>query len=457
MTKLEQTKSEKQSPRERARWRRARGAVVLAMGCLAVLSPFLAGTLAFLLVGILLIACGILEMLETFQASQEVERRSAYLSGALSVLAGTLPLAQPQLLLRGFSLLVAGAFLVDGIGKIITAGRNRASGRYWRWRLVGGLVNVVLALVLTTRWPVSGNAVVAIVVGFRWYDAPEAFAANFMRPDAARASMRARMEVDKGWTTTTQRSIEAKIEEAARLRREFGVSTGWQRGPFFEVQTERFALIAVDSGVLRRVDTDQWAWLTAALDRTRGKFVMVILGHPLYAGGRYQGGTDQPVAGEWVNLDGSIEVAGYRLGGEAPSFAAIHRLLREHQVEVVMAGDTHYFEHYREPYDAVGATRTMYHFVNGGGGAYMSIGTPLDWPRKPAVADCAFYPRKDALIDKLDRETPAWKKPLWLWVKHLHAWPLTAESMAGRSCTARPLTSRASSRCVWKTPGIRCG
>src|SRR5579864_1880909 len=136
-----------------------------------------------------------------------------------------------------------------------------------------------------------------------WYDALEAFAANFMGPDAARAAMRARVEVDNGWTTTTPRSIEAKIAEAARLRREFGVSTGWQRGPFFEVQTERFALIAVDTGVLRRVDTDQWAWLKAALDRSRGKSVMAILGHPLYAGGRYQGGAEDAAAGEWVAAD----------------------------------------------------------------------------------------------------------------------------------------------------------
>jgi hypothetical protein len=56
-----------------------------------------------------------------------------------------------------------------------------------------------------------------------------------------------------------------------------------------------------------------------------------------------------------------------------------------------MAGDTHYFEHYRETYESDAGTRTMYHFVNGGGGAYMSIGTPLDWPSHPAVPDCAFY------------------------------------------------------------------
>ncbi len=740
------SKPVEQHARGQGVWRSARGIVVLVMGCLAIVSPLLAGTLATLLVGLLLIACGVLEMLETFRTEREAERRSNYLSGALAVLAGTCLLARPQLLLRGLALLVAGSFLIGGVGKIVAGLRARAAGGPWIGLLLGGLVHVGLALVLVLQWPVSGRAVVAVLVGIRilaagwsmlrghtpvsealvppapqgvhpdrrlrlppnpqvaaleqsleadeanrrrvnavwcwtfvvvffaihlgrmqvewnlagmigplaaaagdvgtalviafglilpyrlawrkltrpverrawqrslarsvqgrgpglfgrirdtwlrarlrfswriarvkrsplaalrwglqvglpltailvainpiwgfswffnseswtagiwdrwaeartdawrekmiaavrkgagdveesklfavepegvtgggdfsflvlgdtgegggaqhclrdqylflgqrpdvkflvissdviypegamidyepkfylpfkgftkpvyaipgnhdWYDALEAFAANFLRPDAARASMRARMEMDNGWTTTTPRHIEAKIAEAARLRGEFGVSTGWQRGPFFEVQTEHFALIAADTGVLRRVDTDQWKWLQAALERSRGKFVMVILGHPLYAGGRYQAGSEEPIAGEWAVADEG-------------SFAAIHRLLREHQVAVVMAGDTHYFEHYQERYEAAGATRTMYHFVNGGGGAYLSIGTPFDWPAQPAVADGAYYPRKDFLVDKLDRETPVWKEPLWLWVKHLRGWPLTAESMAG--------------------------
>src|SRR5262249_883199 len=84
-----------------ARERRLRGALLLIMGCLAILSPFFAGTLALFLVGLLLIACGALEMLETFQAADEARLRSAYLSGALSILAGILLLAQPQLVLRG--------------------------------------------------------------------------------------------------------------------------------------------------------------------------------------------------------------------------------------------------------------------------------------------------------------------------------------------------------------------
>jgi hypothetical protein len=190
-------------------------------------------------------------------------------------------------------------------------------------------------------------------------------------------------------------------------------------------------LIAVDTGVLRQVDTAQWQWLKEALERSRGKFIMVIPGHPLYAGGRYQGGAEDPIAGEWVAQDHTLPVVGHPRGAEVEPFAALHRLLREYHVAVVMAGDTHYFEHYRETYPVEGDTRIMYHFVNGGGGAYISIGTPLDWPSKPAVPDCAFFPRRDFLIDKLDRETPAWKILLWQWVKHLRAWPFTAETLAG--------------------------
>src|SRR5262249_49727756 len=131
-----------------------------------------------------------------------------------------------------------------------------------------------------------------------WYDALEGFAANFLEADAARTCMHCRLETDGRLTTSAQTRTERYIKEAARLREEFGVRTGWHRGPIFEVQTNRFALIAVDTGVLKTVDSVQWDWLRAALARSRGKFTMVLLGHPLYTGGRYQGDPDQ-LAGEW--------------------------------------------------------------------------------------------------------------------------------------------------------------
>lgn len=240
-----------------------------------------------------------------------------------------------------------------------------------------------------------------------WYDALEGFAANFLEADAARASMRARLEVDNRISTTTDKHIDEMIVEAARLRSQYGVKNGFQRGPFFDIQTDRFALIAADTGVARTLDPLEEMWFKAALEKARGKCIMVVLGHPFYAGGRYQGTDDE-------------------------AFAAIHKLLREYKVDIVMAGDTHYFEHYQDKYKADdGTDRTALHFVNGGGGAYMSIGTPLDWPEKADVPDAAYFPSKQIVYDKLDRETPRWKWPLWYWTKRFKAWPLTAEFLSG--------------------------
>src|SRR5262245_49455375 len=147
--------------------RRVRGALVLAMGCLAIAAPFFAGPLTFFLGGLLLIACGVLEMLETFRAPDDSSLRSSYLSGELSILAGILLLTTPALVLKGVGLLLAGSFLLDGIGKGIAALRSQTSGAARTWLLFGGVVNVSLGLVLATGWPVSGWPVVEFVVGLR--------------------------------------------------------------------------------------------------------------------------------------------------------------------------------------------------------------------------------------------------------------------------------------------------
>jgi 3',5'-cyclic AMP phosphodiesterase CpdA len=239
-----------------------------------------------------------------------------------------------------------------------------------------------------------------------WFDALEGFTANFLEPDAARAALRARREGDRLSGFAGGAPVEDFVAEAARLRREYEVQAGLQRAPFFELHADRFTLIAADTGIRRRLDARQRTWLEAALERSRGKFTMVLLGHPLFAGGYAQAPGD-------------------------PQFDEIHHLLRRYEVPLVMAGDTHDFEYYRERYGGREGSAVMHHVVNGGGGAYLSVGTALDWPPQPPVADWAFYPSSAAMMAKLDRETAAWKRPLWWWVKYLGAWPSSAETLSG--------------------------
>jgi 3',5'-cyclic AMP phosphodiesterase CpdA len=260
----------------------------------------------------------------------------------------------------------------------------------------------------TNFWlPFQGfeRPVYAIPGNHDWYDALEAFAATFLEADAARTVIRARVETDHRLTSTTESRITQLLEQAAHLRAAYRVPTGFQHAPYFQVQAERFALIAADTGVLRRIDPDQSAWLRSALERARGKFTMVVLGHPLYAGGHYQAEGDA-------------------------DFEALHRLLREHQVAVVMAGDTHDLEWYVERYATGAGERVMHHVVNGGGGAYLSFGTALQWPAVPATPEWAFYPSKASVVGKLERYTPWWKWPFWVWTKRFGAWPYSAELLS---------------------------
>lgn len=265
--------------------------------------------------------------------------------------------------------------------------------------------------------PFQGFAkpIYAIPGNHDWFDALEGFNANFLEPRAARAAIEARVATDLRLTGTDSRRIDKLMAEAVRLRGSYRVKVGAQRAPFFEMQTNDFALLAIDTGILRTIDATQWAWIERALDRSRGKFTMAIVGHP-----RFAGGSDIPTFAE-----------GHDVSDSSDKFAALYRLLSSHNVRIAMAGDTHDFEYYREKISDRDRDRVMHYFVNGGGGAYLSIGTALDFPARPAVEDWAFYPRSDRLRAKMDAEMPAWKQPFWYWIKWAKAWPFSVEALSG--------------------------
>ena len=202
-----------------------------------------------------------------------------------------------------------------------------------------------------------------------WFDALEGFNANFLEPKAARAAMKARVDADLGLTTTSTSRIDRVIAEAARLRRLYGVDVGSQRAVFFELQTTDFALLAIDTGILRTIDERQWAWIERALDRSRGKFTMAIVGHP-----RFAGGYDIPSTAEGQNVSKSSE-----------RFAALYQLLATHNVKIAMAGDTHDFEYYRQEISAADPAESRRRPSEGGG-----LRDPGDYLRyRPAPGDQA--------------------------------------------------------------------
>jgi uncharacterized membrane protein HdeD (DUF308 family) len=234
-----------------------------------------------------------------------------------------------------------------------------------------------------------------------WYDALDGFVATFFTPAAAAKALEARTRSDLKITSTTPDVINKIIHQASYLRNQYKLPVGYQNAPFFQISNDHFVLLAIDTGVRRRVDGMQMAWLKSVLEASKGKFVMALLGHPFYAIGEYQGDMN-------------------------PDFKALHDLLRAYKVNLVMAGDTHDLEYYREiPANSDG--HTMYHFVNGGGGAYLSIGAAMTDSKTRPTVDWANYPSPEPLIQKIDSLTPKYKYPAWVWVKKYNGYPFSAE------------------------------
>ena len=136
--------------------------------------------------------------------------------------------------------------------------------------------------------------------------------------------MRARIAADGGLSSTTDARIEEFIERAAFLRRQYRVPTGAQTGAVLPGPDARRSRCWpwIPASCAASI-AEQLIWLRAALEAARGKMVMAVLGHPFFAGGHDVSSGDE-------------------------EFMALRELLRAHDVRIVMAGDTHDLEYYRE-------------------------------------------------------------------------------------------------------------
>jgi 3',5'-cyclic AMP phosphodiesterase CpdA len=249
--------------------------------------------------------------------------------------------------------------------------------------------------------PYSGLSVpvLAIPGNHDWYDGLDAFVATFFQEDAARAAIPARHGGVDPDTLTFAGSL---IDRANELQSAYGVEVQLQTSPYFQIVTDEFVLICVDTGVVAGVDEMQMQWLRNALAVAKEKTKMVVLGHPFFA----------------LNRDMTLVQTGLQ---------PILDLLRKENVSIVMAGDTHDLEYYLEEY---GNAPSMHHFVNGGGGAFLSIGSSFGVPAKRITDVWAHYPTREAITDMLDENLPPWVQPLWWWTQKFDGYPFSSDVLS---------------------------
>ena len=144
-------------------WFAALGVALVVLGFVALGSLVAASLATVIVIGALLLAGGVVEAVGAFRYRIWNGFFFHLLCGVLSAVVGLLFLAAPADALLPLTLLVACMLLVGGIFGILGAVSYRFPG--WGCKLVGGVIDVVLGVMIWQAWPAAALWVIGLFVG----------------------------------------------------------------------------------------------------------------------------------------------------------------------------------------------------------------------------------------------------------------------------------------------------
>ncbi len=142
------------------------GVVAIILGILAILMPFLAGASAALLVGVFVLAAGIVRIVWAFGSDRLGKGLLRFALGVLTLICGVVLLANPLFAMGILTIMLAIYLFVDGISEIV-AGMMRRPQLGWLWMLIGGVVSILLGIFIWRQFPLSGVWAIGILLGIK--------------------------------------------------------------------------------------------------------------------------------------------------------------------------------------------------------------------------------------------------------------------------------------------------
>lgn len=149
--------------RKAAGWFLAFGIIQIAVGVLAVSFAFSATLASMFTLGILFLIAAAAQFAATVFVWPFNRSLLFFLIGVLYGVAGCLTLRHPVLIAQGLTLMLAGAFLIGGIFRIVAAIVEDPPGA--GWLVISGFITVVLGILIWQQWPSSGLWVLGMFVG----------------------------------------------------------------------------------------------------------------------------------------------------------------------------------------------------------------------------------------------------------------------------------------------------
>lgn len=140
------------------------GVALVVFGLAAIITPAVAGGAVVLVIGMILLAAGIVAIFRAMKAQSGTEKGLGLTLGIITGLAGIAIIGHPIFGLAFLTLLLIGYFVAEGVWKIAVSFRYRpATG--WKWLLLSGAASLVIGFLIWSQWPVSGMWAIGIMVG----------------------------------------------------------------------------------------------------------------------------------------------------------------------------------------------------------------------------------------------------------------------------------------------------
>jgi len=154
-------KSEIESSASSMKWM---GILTIIFGILAMMMPFISGESVLLLIGILVMAGGIMRMIWAFKASSLGKGILVFIIGLLTLLAGFWIITEPFIAAGALTIVLSVYFFVDGFAEIIAA-FSLSEGK--GWLIFDGVLTVILGVLLYVGFPFSGPLAVGVLLGVK--------------------------------------------------------------------------------------------------------------------------------------------------------------------------------------------------------------------------------------------------------------------------------------------------
>ena len=144
-------------------WLLFMGIILVILGIIGLGMSTALTITSVLFFGFMMIAAGILQLIDAFKAEGWKSILAYVLISILYIIAGILMIYDPIFSAMWLTLAIAGIIIAVGILRIIM-GFQIKPVKGWGWTVFSGVISILLGIMIIAQWPVSGLWVIGMFV-----------------------------------------------------------------------------------------------------------------------------------------------------------------------------------------------------------------------------------------------------------------------------------------------------